>query len=113
MNKIKFSVRIQDDARQKMFESLIKKRYGLKGKSKWVEEAITKFLKITDYEDLVDIAANGEVQKHTIVESFYFTSDTANLIDDALKHIRIKYPMTEGVKSHIIRASILQRLIRD
>lgn len=94
---------------KRMLEDIVSKDYGLRGKSKWIEEAVRGFLQISDYPTMVDIA--DEMENFEKVVSIRLPKDLMLEIEEALIIVRHTYPALEGVKSKIFRASILQRLI--
>lgn len=109
--KIKTTVRLPRTTRQEMMQAIIADGYGMRGKSRWVSEAIDQLLSIDNYHELVDIGDEiGELEE---VESIYLTAMLKESLDQALLVIRKHYPMMEGVQSCIIRTSILQRLLRS
>ena len=95
---------------QQLLERVIKDGYGMRGKSRWINEAILQFLNLENYPELTDIA--GDLEEKTDVISFRIPEELMLKIENSIKTIRKEYPIMEGVKSNIIRASILQRLIR-
>lgn len=109
-NKIKTTVRLPKSTKREMIETIIASGYGMRGKSKWVSEAIAQLLGIKGFHELVDIG--DEMEGLVDVESFYLTSELKELLDLALIKVRQFYPTMEGVQSCIIRTSIIQRLIR-
>lgn len=95
---------------QVMLERVVKDGYGLKGKSRWIGESIERFLQLPNYPELVDIA--DEMQEMTDVASISLSTELLKKLDHAVIQVRTQYPAMEGVKSKIIRASIMQRLLR-
>ncbi len=104
------SIKLPKKMHAKLIEQVIKDGYGMRGKSKWVNDAIEDFLNLDDYPEMVDIATDLEELEDTL--SIRLPEAILDAIDLAIIHIRQSYPTIEGVKSNIIRASILQRLIR-
>ena len=109
-NQIMTSFKLQKTLHYKMQQRIISDGYGMRGKSKWLLEAIEAFLALEDYPDLVDIANDMEQLTDTV--SLRLSIPLATLIDQAVIKVRRQYPAMEGVKSNLIRASIMQRLIR-
>lgn len=95
----------------KLLEQVIKDGYGMRGKSRWVTEAIQDFLKLDDFPDMVAIAEDMEQLSEMV--SLRLPEDLLNRMDEAIVTVRRAYPAIEGVKSNLIRASILQRIIRS
>lgn len=112
MNKKMTSVKLPSSLHQQLLENIVKNGYGLRGKSKWVVDAVDSFLRISDYHELVDIATedSGHLNETICIR---LPDDIDRGIDDAIIFVRRKYPEMEGVRSNIIRASIMQKLIRD
>lgn len=96
--------------KQQMLERVIKEGYGLKGKSKWVSESIERFLLLPEYPELVDIAV--EMEEMTGLISISLSDTVMSKLDKAVVEVRQQYPTIEGVRSKVIRASIMQRLLR-
>lgn len=110
-NKIMTSIKLQKLLHYKMQQRIISDGYGMRGKSKWIIEAIERFLEIPDYPTLVDIADDmdqlSEIVSIRLPESLMFK------IEQAIIKVRRHYPSMEGVKSNVVRASIMQRLLRE
>ncbi len=110
-SKIKTTVRLPKSTQQEMIKAIIANGYGMRGKSKWVSEAITQLLAREDFHEFVDIG--DEIEDLVAVESLYLTPELKKELDCALISIRKHYPSMEGVQSCIIRTSIIQRLLRS
>lgn len=105
------SIKVQKKLHYKMQQRIISDGYGMRGKSKWVIEAIESFLQLPDYPSLVDIA--DDMDQLTEIVSIRLPKELMMKLDQAIINVRRHYPAMEGVKSNLIRASILQRLIRE
>jgi hypothetical protein len=110
IKKMMTSIKLQRLLHFKMLQRIISDGYGMRGKSKWIIEAVESFLQLPDYPSLVDIA--DEMEQLTEIVSIRLTEDLMNKLDQAIICVRRQYPAMEGVKSNLIRASIMQRLIR-
>jgi predicted DNA-binding protein len=108
--KVTTSIKIPASLEKRMLKKIIEDGYGMRGKGRWIKEAIENFLRITNFQELVDIAS--EMEKLSKVISIRLPEDLVKKLDAALIIVRKAYPDLEGVKSNIIRASIMQRLIR-
>ena len=108
--KIMTSIKLARSTEQAILEAVVRDGYGLRGKSRWVEEAILTFLNTYNFLEFVDIASAEEAFDKTLSMRLY--EATANKLEEALLQVRQQYPLMEGVKSNIIRASVMQRLIR-
>ena len=104
------SIKLQKLLHFKLQQRIIDDGYGMRGKSKWITEAIESFLYLPDYPSLVDIA--DEMEQLTEIVSIRLSDELMNQLDQAIIKVRRQYPAMEGVKSNLIRASIMQRLIR-
>jgi hypothetical protein len=104
------SVKIQKQFHQLMLEHIIKDGYGMRGKSKWIIEAIQNFIEIPGFVDFVDIADEASTLDEII--SLRIPSGTNIKLENALIEVRKKFPTMEAVKSKLVRASITQRLLR-
>jgi len=108
--KMMTSIKVQKLLHYKMQQRIIGDGYGMRGKSKWIIEAIEEFLQLPDFPSLADIADGME--QLTEMVSIRLSDELAVKLDKAIVQVRLQYPTMEGVKSNLIRASILQRLIR-
>jgi metal-responsive CopG/Arc/MetJ family transcriptional regulator len=105
------SIKLQKNLHHKLQQSVINDEYGMRGKNKWIVEAIEAFLRLPDYPSLVDIA--NYANQLTEVISLRLPETLLQQLENAVIHIRRQYPAMEGVKSNLIRASIIQRLLRS
>lgn len=110
-NKKMTSIKLQKLLHYKMQQRIISDGYGMRGKSKWIIEAIERFLQLPDYPSLVDIA--DDMDHLSEVVSIRLPEDLMTKIDQAVIKVRRNYPAMEGVKSNVVRASIMQRLLRE
>ena len=111
MNKIMMtSVKLQKKLHHRLQQRIISDGYGMRGKSRWITEAIESFLGLPDYPPMVDIA--GEMDQLSDVISIRLSDNLAAKIENAVICIRRQYPAMEGVKSNLVRASIMQRMLR-
>jgi len=111
IKKTMTSIKLQKLLHFKMLQRVINDGYGMRGKSRWIVEAIEAFLQLPDYPTLADIA--GDMNQLSEVVSIRLPNDLTSKIDYAIIEVRRHYPSMEGVKSNLIRASIMQRLIRE
>ena len=88
---------------------MVKDGYDLRGKSRWVSEAISRLLEITIFPEFVKM--NDEMHGFGKFESVVVGRDLKKQLDDAIIHIRKQYPAMEGVQSRIVRTAIVQRLL--
>lgn len=110
MTMLTTTAKLPKSIQQTMLEKIIRDGYGMRGKSKWISEAIEHFLILDNYPELVDIA--NEMEEMTDVVSMRLSRELVQKLDVAIIVVRKEFPALEGVKSSIIRASIIQRLIR-
>jgi hypothetical protein len=108
--KMMTSVKIPAHTEQQLLARVVSDGYKLRGKSKWLIEAIESFLQLPKYYELVEIAQ--DIEKFDTTLSIRITEELMNKLEKAVIVVRKHYPEMEGVKSNIIRASILQRLLR-
>ncbi len=95
-----------------MNKKVVADGYGLRGKSRWLCDAITKFLTFSDNEfilDCIEYADNLENLEKSV--SFRPTEEVRELLSEWAICARKKMPMLEGVISKIIRAAIIQALL--
>lgn len=110
-NKFMTSIKLQKTLHQHMLQRIISDSYGMRGKSQWIIEAIESFLLLPDYPTLVHIA--DDLNQLTDVVSIRLSETLLEKLDHAIVNVRRQYPTLEGVQSNLIRASIIQRLIRS
>lgn len=104
------SIKLQKKLHRRLQQQIIEDGYGMRGKSKWIIESIENLLLISDYPTLVDIAE--DMDQLSDVVSIRIPEDLMYRIEQAVFYIRKQFPTIEGVKSNLIRASIMQRLLR-
>lgn len=111
IKKTKITFVVPNQLQKELRQQVISDNYGLRGKSKWVSEAIQDFLKIEHYCDMVNLG--NELHGFEKSESIMLDQNTKMLLNEAILVVRTKYPLLEGVQSRIIRTSVLQRLLRS
>lgn len=94
---------------EKLLQRVISDGYGMRGKSKWIMESIQLFLSLPNYPTLVDIAT--DMQDLSVPVSLRLTREVAMQLDDAALTVRKEFPILEAVRSNIVRASVMQRLL--
>ncbi len=95
-----------------MHQKLVSDGYGLRGKSKWICDAIRKFLTCPDKDFVLDcIELSEELENLEKSISFRPTQQVADLLDEWIINVRIKMPAMEGLKSKIIRTAIVHSLL--
>src|SRR5580704_4987826 len=92
------SIKVQKKLHYTMQQRIINDGYGMRGKSKWIVEAVEAFLQLEDYPTLVDIADDMDQLVEMI--SIRFPEPLMLKIDRAIIEIRRHYPVMEGVKSN-------------
>ena len=107
--KVKISFVIPESLQKDLKEKIVHDGYSLKGKSRWVAEAVERLLKINSYIDLVKV--NDEMQGFEKFESVLIDRKLKIQLDESVIIIRKKYPEIDGVQSRIMRTAILQRLL--
>ena len=90
---------------------IISDGYGMRGRTKWIHEAVLSLLDKPSYADLVDIAS--DMEDLDVAINFRCDARTTKMLDEAILHVRQQFPLMDGVKSNIIRAAICQRLLRS
>lgn len=94
---------------QEIRARMLKDGYTLREKSKWLSEAIEDFLTLNEYHSFVEMAELVDDLAKT--DTFYIEPELEDKLENALVEVRKKYPALEGVKSLIVRASIIRRLV--
>lgn len=110
-DKIKITFVVQESLQQELKQQVISDGYGMRGKSRWITEAIERLLQLEDYPSLVHLS--NEMKGFPKTETIMVTREVKQLLDQAIHTIRTQHPLFEGVQSSIIRTSILQRLLRS
>ena len=100
---------MSNNAVKEIHSKMLEEGYSLREKSKWISEAIEDFLTLKEYQSLVEMAEL--VNDLTKNETIYITPDIEDKLDEAIIKVRTQYPTLEGVKSLIVRASIIRRLV--
>jgi hypothetical protein len=107
------TAKLPNEIHQKVLEKIIQDRYGMRGKSKWINEALEAFFSLENYPEFVGISEEmGEINMADII-SIRIPSGLYSKLEDAVIEVRKLYPGMEGVKSKIIRTSLIQRLLRS
>lgn len=107
--KVTFAV--PNSLKNELRERVIKGGYGLRGKSKWISEAVENLLEFKDYLEL--ISYGDEMHGFDQIETAVIDYHLKLKIDKAIVQIRKEFPILEGVKSRIMRTAILQRILRS
>lgn len=102
--------KLPENLNQRLDEKIIADGYGMRGKSKWIREAIEQFFTYDDFPELVSIA--DDIENATDSVSVRFPRKLLLEIEEMVISIRKEHPELEGVKSKIVRAAVIQRLIR-
>ena len=109
--KSKISFAVPSSLKNEIREHVIKEGYGLRGKSKWISEAVNSLLLLKDYPEL--ISYNDEMHGFDEIETVVLEYSQKIALDKAIIQIRKEYPTLEGVKSRIMRTAIMQRILRS
>ncbi len=108
--KVMTSIKLQKNLHRRLLQRIIEDGYGMRGKSKWIIESIESLLEIEDYPSLVEIA--DDMNQLSEMVCIRLSEDLLIRLEQAAIKVRTKFPLIEGVKSNLIRASIIQRLLR-
>jgi len=108
--KIRLSYFIPEAILTDIRERMVAQGYDLKGKSKWVSEAVNDLLETQNYSELVYI--NEQMDGFQKLDSVSIEHDLKTKLDNAIIVIRGHFPSIEGVQSKILRTAIIQRLLR-
>lgn len=91
-------------------ERVIQDGLGMRGKNVWIKNAIEAFLMLQDYLLYVELADDMEGLNSTV--SVRLPDSVLDNMEKTVTEVRLAFPRMEGVKSRIIRASIMQYLLR-
>ncbi|OGT07207.1 MAG: hypothetical protein A2103_03040 [Gammaproteobacteria bacterium GWF2_41_13] len=105
------SFKLLSNIHQKLNERVIADGYGMRGKSKWVKEAIIQLFALENFHELVWLSTEIEAKSDTV--SIRIPRSLSVEIEHAIVKLRTNYPTLEGVQSKIIRTAIMQRLLRS
>ena len=106
------SFKLPSEIEDKMNKKLVADGYGLRGKSRWICDAIQHFLQSNDQEFCIDcILYADDLEKLDKSVSFRPSEKVDALLNDWVLISRKHMPTLEGVRSKIIRASIFQGLL--
>lgn len=109
MKKKRISVILPTNAIKEIRERMLKEGYSLREKSKWISEAIEDFLQLKEYHSLVEMAELVDDLAKT--ETIYISEELEDQLEEAIIEVRKKHLALEGVKSLVVRASIVRRLV--
>jgi len=109
--KVRVSFRIHSSLKEDLHVQLIKDGYGIRGKSKWMVEAIERLLEIENFAELVNLS--NEMHNFEHRDTIIIPYQLKIRLDKAVTAIRLDYPLLEGVMSRIYRTAIIQRFLRS
>lgn len=107
--KVKISFVLPKALNQDMTERMVQDGYDLKGKSRWVSEAIESLLGMQTFPELVKL--NDEMSGFEKLASVSIPRELKNRMDQAVLKVRQSYLTLEGIQSRILRTAIVQRLL--
>lgn len=105
------SFKILATLNQKLDERVVADGYGMRGKSRWVREAIENLLANPDCGELVSLSDEAVGKTNSI--SVRLPQELFLEMEKEVIDIRRNHPEIEGIKSKIVRTAIIQRLIRS
>ena len=107
------SFKITDDLELSLNKKIVSDGYGMRGKSRWICDAIEKFLTFSDTEFVLDCIEYADEYSSNLNRSASFrpTETVDILVSDWVVKARKKMPELEGVRSKIIRAAIMQNIL--
>lgn len=107
------SIKIPKDLEQTVLKSVVDCGYGFHGKCKWMVEAIEELFDLSNMAELVDVASIMELDGSQKTMSIRLPVEVSKRVEDGVIKVRKEFPGMEGVKGNILRASIIQKLIRN
>jgi len=109
--KTRVAVLLPTKMRAEMLECVLRDGYGMRGKSRWIAEAVVDLLA---HREWLAMAETGEglvlSPAHEVV---YLEPELKERIEAAVLDMRTRHPMMEGPQSAIIRGAITRRLLRS
>lgn len=112
-NSVRVTVRIPAALEVEFMQRVIMEGYGMRGKSKWVAEAVEMFLGLDDIVEYIEYGMELDDADKDKVQAFYFDKQLVDKLTEGVVKARREHPTIEGVRSLIIRSSIIQRLFRS
>ena len=110
-SKTKVSFAVPNTLKNELRERVLKEGYGVRGKSKWISEAIENLLEYKEFLEL--ISYSDEMHGFDQIETAVVEYSLKIKLDKAIIQIRKEFPTLEGVKSRIMRTAVLQRILRS
>lgn len=80
-------------------------------RSQWIEDAINRFLALEKRQELISQAV--EMTNLKVRLYFFMSKGTRDKINEVTLLFKQDHPEIEGVQSKIVRASIMQKMLRD
>lgn len=109
--KVKITFVVPELLQNELRRQVIHDGYGMRGKSKWVTEAVQQLLDHADYVSLSYLS--DEMNGFDKTETITVDEELKNKLEKAILETRKHYPMLEGVQSRLLRTSIMQRILRS
>lgn len=109
-NKYTFTFTMPNKMKNEISERVMKDGYGTRGKSRWICEAIDRFLDLENFFELIEHA--DKMRNFDRIEATKVNYVLKKKIEHAVLKIRKRRPLMEGVRSKIMRAAVLQRILR-
>lgn len=110
ISKTKVSFAVPKSLKKELQQRVTSDGYGLRGKSKWVCEALVRLFEYDNHVEL--IYYSDELHGLDGMEAVVLNEDIKDAVDNKILDVRRAHPELEGVKSRILRTAIVQRLIR-
>ena len=106
------SVAMPDKMRLALRHATVEEGYGLRGKSRWVSEALDEFLLLPE-EKWVEMVAESDVPLDNTVNE-YMSVDAAvwRRLQDSVLRLRHHEPTVQGPLGAIVRTAITWRIMR-
>ena len=109
----KITIRFSANMREAMRQHMLDAGYHLHGKSQWLVDSVKDFVTLPNYTELVEHGVSVNQGELCHVEAFYLSNDVEQLLQKAILAVRIENPLLEGVRSAIVRASVVHRLMSE
>ncbi len=112
VKKITINFKLSNVLFDEMVRVIAKDNYGMRGKSKWITEAIERLLQLENYIEFVQ-KETAIIPKLKKAQAITVLPEIDKKLSKAVVEIRNKWPAMEGVRSRVIRTAIMQRLLRQ
>lgn len=110
MSVERFPLRISADLQARLSARVVEDRYGPRGKSRWIREALVKMLE--DDPGFHRVGQGDKLEKHKSKELVTFSNSYVVWLNEKILEFQIGAPGLIGARSLLLRSAIRFRLDR-